>query len=178
MNYVLTYPIFDPTTAERIARFRSAHEPERARLVPPHITLVFGLDSQHAPTLAKRCSRLAEQNSAFSVTLTRSEIIFDPFEKAHKLFLICSGGADRLTGLHDCLYKGALQTFLDPDHPFRPHMTVATQQTRQGVENIDHQDLGPLPITARIAALNLVKRVDNTLLPIATFPLQQETSLP
>lgn len=152
MNYVLIYPIFDPTTAERIARFRSAHEPERARLVPPHITLVFGLDSQHAPILAKRCRVLADQNSAFSVTLTKSEIVFDPFEKAHKLFLICTAGSERLTALHDRLYQGALRMCLDPDHPFRPHMTVATQRTRQGVESIDPQDLGPLPITARIAA--------------------------
>ena len=45
MIYALAYPVFDPSTARAIDAFRTAHEPERARLVAPHVTLVFGLTS-------------------------------------------------------------------------------------------------------------------------------------
>ena len=52
MIYVLAYPVFEPNSAERICAFRAEHEPERANLVPPHITLVFGAAKEHLQTIS------------------------------------------------------------------------------------------------------------------------------
>jgi 2'-5' RNA ligase len=94
-----------------------------------------------------------------------------PFENTHKLFLNCDTGADPLSGLHDRLYAGRLQRELEPDHPFRPHMTVATHPRRTKIDRLDPALLGPLPIIARIAALDLVEVTNGTLGTISTFPL-------
>jgi 2'-5' RNA ligase len=169
--YVLTHPCFDPAVANRIARFRSAHEPARAQLVPPHITLVFGLASSHAPELTRRCRELAALTRVFTVTFASVERVHDPFEDRHKLFLICDTGADMLTGLHKRLYEGPLRWNLDPGHPFRPHMTVASHPDRAEIDRLDPASLGPLPITGQIHALDLVEVTDGTLRPVKTLPL-------
>jgi 2'-5' RNA ligase len=169
--YVLAYPSFDSATTARIAQFRLANEPTRARLVAPHVTLAFGHASTHAPELIARSRCLAAKTPAFTVTFESVERVHDPFENAHKLFLICGTGADTLTRLHAGLYGGSLQHKLDPDHPFRPHMTVATHATRAGIDHLDSWPLGTFPITALIRALDIVEVTGGTLQPIATAPL-------
>ena len=52
MIYVLAYPVFEPMSAERINAFRAKHEPDRAKLVPPHVTLVFGVADEHLKTVS------------------------------------------------------------------------------------------------------------------------------
>jgi 2'-5' RNA ligase len=169
--YVLAYPRFDPDAATRIARFRLTNEPSRARLVAPHITLVFGVGPTHAADLIARSRDLAAQTRSFKIAFASAERIHDPFENAHKLFLICDTGAGTLTGLHNDLYAGLLRQELDPNHPFRPHMTVASHSDRAEIDRLDPGILGPLPITARITALDIVKVTNGTLETLATVPL-------
>ena len=171
MIYVLAYPSFAPATATRIARFRRANEPTRANLVAPHITLVFGVADKHAPDMITRCRDLAANTRAFTVTFASAQRVYDQFEKTHKLFLICGAGADTLTKLHNGLYTGPLQEEMDPDHPFRPHMTVATKSTCDEIDRLDPGLLGPLPITAQVNALALVEVTRGTLQPVATVSL-------
>ncbi len=171
MIYVLAYPSFDTATAARVARFRLANEPTRANLVAPHVTLVFGVDDKHAPGMLTRCRDLAANTRAFTVTFASAQRVYDPFEKTHKLFLICGTGADTLTKLHNGLYTGPLLNEMDPDHPFRPHMTVATQSSGDEIDRLDPGLLGPLPITAQIDALALVKFTRGTLQPVAAVSL-------
>ena len=171
MIYVLAYPSFDPATAARVARFRRANEPLRANLVAPHVTLVFGVADRHAPGMITRCRDLAANTRAFTVTFASAQRVYDPFEKTHKLFLICGTGADTLTKLHNGLYTGPLQEEMDPDHPFRPHMTVATQSTGEEIDRLDPRVLGTLPIAAQIGTLALVEVTRGTLRPVATVSL-------
>ena len=121
--------------------------------------------------MIRRCRDLAAKTRAFTVTFASAQRVYDPFEKTHKLFLICDTGADTLTKLHNGFYTGPLLKEMDPDHPFRPHMTVATQSTGDEIDRLDPGLLGPLPITAQIDALALVKFTRGTLHPVATVSL-------
>ncbi|MGL4237968.1 2'-5' RNA ligase family protein [Tabrizicola sp.] len=169
---MLAYPEFEPDAAERIDQFRSAHEPERAKVVPPHVTLMFGSRSAPPSEIISRCKSLAEQVSEFEVGLTTVEIVHDPFEKAHKLFLICTEGRRTLISLHEQLYDGPHRAELSPDHPYRPHMTVATNRRREVIELLDLAELGTFPIRGMIRALEVVDFTDGTLRPLQAILLR------
>jgi 2'-5' RNA ligase len=171
MIYVLAYPEFEQGVAESINRFRTAHEPERAKLVPAHITLVFGLRKAQPQKFLVFCENVARHASELSVKFTASEIVYDPFEKAHKLFLLSSIGSRALTTLHKQLYSGPHRAQLNHDIPYRPHMTVATHEDRTIIEQLDVGTIGSLPISGTISALQVVEHIDNRLNLLRTIQL-------
>ena len=176
MIFVLAYPEFETRVAERIARFRAANEPERAKLVPPHVTLVFGLRTVKVPEFLSLCDSVAKGASEFVTDFPTHEITHDPFENAHKLLLLSAVGGRRLVDLHERLYDGPQRAELHPDHPFRPHMTVATHRERSVLEQLDISELGALPITGAIRSLEIVDLVDQQLRRLRTIPLQKRMS--
>lgn len=178
MIYVLTYPEFEANVAERIARFRSEHEPERAQLVPPHITLVFGLRNVRIPEFLLFCQRAAKRVSEFVTEFSTYEVTHDPFERTNKLILLGSTGGQTLFELHEQLYDGPHQAELHPDHPYRPHMTVATHSDQSVVEQLDVSEIGSFPITATIRALEVVVVAGNQLERLQTIPLGKQKSVP
>ncbi|UWQ56003.1 2'-5' RNA ligase family protein [Leisingera caerulea] len=171
MIYVLAHPIFEPEAAERIGAFRVKHEPERAKLVPPHVTLVFGVADGHLQTVSDLVDKVSCQTRAFPVFFDRCVIEFDPFEKKHKLFLLCGEGNEPITDLHNRLYNGAHSSELSSEHPFEPHMTIASYDERAEAEQIDVSALGDLPIRAQLTALDLVRLDDGCLTALKTVPL-------
>ena len=130
MIYVLAYPQFEPSVAERIRRFRIENEPARAELVPPHVTLVFGLTNILPHEFQEHCEAVASRSSQFEVSFVSEEITHDPFEKTHKLLLVSSTGSSQLAALHEQLYEGVQRAERKDDIPYRPHMTVATNPDR------------------------------------------------
>ena len=88
MIYVLAYPRFEERLAAMIARFRAAHEPERAELVPPHVTLVFGSDPANRESISAACHAVADRTPELDVEFGGFEVSYDPFERRHKLMLI------------------------------------------------------------------------------------------
>ncbi len=168
--YVLAYPVFEPNSAQRIRAFRTKHEPERAKLVPPHITLVFGAANEHLQAIAGLVDKVSGQTKAFAVTFDGYAIEFDPFEKKHKVFLFCGGGNGRITFLHNRLYEGAHSSELSSAHPFKPHITIATYDERPDVEQVDISAVGELPIRGELSALELVRFEDGRLTKLKTVP--------
>ena len=171
MIYVLIFPEFKSDIAESIDRFRSRYEPDRARLVRPHITLIFGLRNVEPTDFIPFCGRIAEQETCAEIELPGSESIFDPYEKAYKLCLTVGAGSDRLCQLHARLYDGPHRSELDTSIPFRPHMTIATHQDRSRIEALDAGAIGPFPLLGRISAFEVVERTEKSLVSLGTFPL-------
>jgi 2'-5' RNA ligase len=88
--------------------------------VEPHLTLVFPFASDRSPEELLAHMRHAVQGIApFEVTLHGPIPSGDEY-----LFLAVQRGHDGLVALHDRLYTGILRKFLNPDIPYRPHLTV------------------------------------------------------
>lgn len=172
MIYVLAYPELPSRVSENIAVFRSSHEPDRARLVEPHITLVFGLRNIRDPDAVGFCEQTVSQLPGISIAFSNSRIDYDPFEEVHKLSLAISVGADRLIALHQSLYDGPHHSQLHPGIPYRPHMTVATNRNRSALEALDTAAIGAFPIAGRVSRLEVVKLAAGTLHTLAAFELQ------
>jgi 2'-5' RNA ligase len=171
MIYVLAYPSFMPNVAESIDRFRSEHEPERARLVPPHVTLVFGLKNADPVEFTMFCTRVAEGVTEIYVEFVASECSYDPFEKAYKLLLLSASGSMDVTALHKQLYDGPHRSELHPEIPYRPHMTVATHQDRRVIDGLDVEVIGSFPLCGRINALEVIEVAGGALNSLRTIPL-------
>ena len=175
MIYVLAYPQFEPSVAERIRRFRIANEPARAMLVPPHVTLVFGLMNIRPYEFLAHCEAAADQSSQFDVSFVSGEVTYDPFEKTHKLLLVSSAGSSQLAALHQQLYEGAQRAELKVDIPYRPHMTVATNPDRTIIEHLDISSLGGFPLFGTIRALEVVKLANGRLHCLRTIPFAKSS---
>jgi len=141
MIYVLAYPQFEPNVIERIRRFRTENEPARAELVPPHVTLVFGLMIIRPHEFLEHCVAVANRSSQFALSFVSEEIAHDPFEKTYKLLLVSSTGSSQLAALHEQLYKGAQRAEQKEDIPYRPHMTIATNPDQTLVERLETSSL-------------------------------------
>lgn len=177
MIYVLGYPDFEPSLAARIDAFRLTHEPERAALVPPHVTLMFALPDAHEAAVVAQAQEISAQTHAFPIAFDESEIAFDPFEKKHKIFLHCGNGGAEIIALHEHLYAGDLRVERAEGHPFRPHMTIATHDTRAGIERVDVSELGALPIHGTLRALEVVRFSEGKLSSIKRVPFLRSGSV-
>ncbi|MBQ4825745.1 2'-5' RNA ligase family protein [Leisingera sp. HS039] len=173
MIYVLAYPEFEPHSARQIDRFRSSHEPERAKLVPPHITLVFGLRQADPKGVLTLCESVSGKIPELAVEFSNSKVVYNPFEKTHKLLLLCGKGKDPLIELHNQLYEGLHRAELKSEFPYQPHMTVATHADPRVIEQLDVADIGTLPLTGTIRALELVELVTGKLNCLKTVSLRK-----
>ncbi len=171
MLYVLSYPVFDASVSGRVDTFRTRHEPQRAKLVRPHLTLVFGVNERNLQAVSERVETVSSQMNAFPVTFDEYVTGFDPFEQKHKILLLCGEGAKAVTALHDLLYEGEHRDEFCATQPFQPHMTVATCDTREEIEQVDASALGKLPICGQVRGLELVRFVDGLLTPIKSTAL-------
>ena len=171
MLYVLAYPKFDPPAALQIDRFRSKNEPDRAKLVSPHITLMFGAKHVDRNRFSKLCANICGQISKFSVAFSTSKPVYDPFEKVHKLVLLCDKGGDILVELHNRLNAGSCGFDAGTEISYRPHMTIATNTDHAIIEDLDVADFGLLPLSGLISELNVVELVGGQLSTIETFEL-------
>jgi 2'-5' RNA ligase len=166
MLYVLCRPLLGDAL-DRIEAFRRVHEPERAKLVPAHITLVFGVTSVSADELMTLASEAVADTGPFAVSLAHAETFEDPASGEHKLILMVDRGADRLTQLHERLYAGMVVTERRAAIPFRPHITVATSRCRD-VICAAHLEVGQvLPVHGCIETLSVVALRAGAITPIA-----------
>jgi len=171
MLYVIAIPKFSPEAQDAIGRFRERHEPERARLVAPHITLVFGLRGYDPDAFVSFCRQTARPWKRFAVTFDDHETAFDPVEGTFKLTLACARGRDEIVALHQALYSGEHGGQRRSDLPFRPHMTVATNVRAEALSEIDMSELGPLPICGVVDAINVAELSAGRLADLARIAL-------
>lgn len=75
-----------------------------------------------------------------------------------------------MTELHEQLYEGEHRSELSLEHPFKPHMTIASYDERTVVEQIDVSSAGDFPIKAKVSALELVRLSDGNLTTLKTVP--------
>ena len=173
MIYVLAYPKFSEQISQRLDDFRSVHEPERARLVAPHLTLVFGVEQKFAEDVVDLCEQVAATTTSISLAFSKSEISYDPFEKVNKISLVCWKGADLITDLHERFYQGLHQNAQRSDVIYRPHMTVGTNFDISKLENVDVSTIGAFPIEAECNRLSIVELNGNELQAIKSFEMIQ-----
>ncbi len=173
MLYALLYPRLAPPDAAAVDRLRARFEPERARLVRPHVTLVFGVTAVGEGDLAGLCRSAAARQRPFALGLAGAEGFRDPVDGRHKVVLIVREGAEEVTALHEALYAGPHRGSLRRDIPFRPHLTVATCDTAEEARDaLAEAAKLAYPIGGDVDAVVLERLTDGELRTSGTFPFR------
>lgn len=157
MIFVLAYPQFEPALAARLDAFRAVHEPERARILRPHITLLFGVGRAHEVHIAALFAGLIGVMPSFGISFGTTKVVHDPYDKAFKLFLVCDEGGENVVALHRHMYDGPHLAELNPEIPYEPHMTVGTSPDEGHLKAARIGDIGPFPIEAVVRELAMVE---------------------
>ena len=104
---------------ELIQELRKKYDPLYS-LVLPHITLVFPFESNISSlTLEQHVKETLVGVCPFSIKLEGISGTLDNY-----LFLNVKNGNDHLIKIHDLLYSGILENFLNRRITFIPHLTV------------------------------------------------------
>jgi 2'-5' RNA ligase len=146
--------------ARRIATFRKAHDPH-VGIVPPHVTLVFGLDDGLEDRAVARARAAAASFSATALRYTRATVTRDYENSAWYLFLMPREIPAGLAELHRRLHAGPMLE-VDPGGDFDAHLTLGRFDERVLAEAVarDANDAG-VNFAARIEALTVL-RFDGT----------------
>lgn len=152
---IVAYPALDAIDRQRIEAFRAAHDPQAAR-IGVHFTLVFPFEGEPDEP-ASDMTLVAASSEPIAFAIDRTEVVRDPFGNGCHVFLVPGEGADRISGLHDCLYAGALRRHLRADIPFVPHLTVATTPDIHAAERLAASlDVRARTIRGAVTAVDLV----------------------
>lgn len=154
MIYVLGFPDFGDEVTAALARFRARHEPARAAMVGPHVTLVFGQVEAAAGARLADWTRVLAETAQIDLEFVQSVLEHDPHEDTHKIMLVCGRGREAVAALHRRLTaRGA-----DAGTAYRPHMTVATNRDRAALDSADPAEIGPYPIRGVLNRVAVVAR--------------------
>ena len=170
--YVLSVPTWPVDVGERIYAFRRAYEPARAAIVPAHVTLVFGARAISQAELTAHVAEVARRTAPFRVSFSAAEIHEDSISGGYKLFLLTDDGAHTLSTLHQALYVGGLRSELRTDICYRPHMTIATADSAEGIQMAlaNVPSLG-LPLSGTVKNLRVCATRQHGIETIATLAL-------
>ncbi|MEM7253220.1 MAG: 2'-5' RNA ligase family protein [Pseudomonadota bacterium] len=172
VSYALCYPTFSPEDGRLVEQFRRTFEPDRARLVGAHVTLVFGTGLVAPPELSRLVRRAIGTIPRFSTTLARVATDEDPISGSFKLYLVPSDGQAQFRSMYRRLHAGRLARDVRPNTPFAPHITIATSRIEADIAQarVEARAL-PLPMAATIDSVVIASLRDHILSEVDTIPL-------
>lgn len=152
--FVIAPLALQPADAERVALLRKTYDPN-ATVVPPHVTMVFGVDDG-LESEALRWARIqAGAFAATSLRFTLATVQRDYENSAWYLFLMPKQIPAILMELHRRLNSGPLQNA--PDVAFDAHLTLGRFQERVLADAVARDcNAAGVGIEARISGLEVV----------------------
>ncbi|MAM77094.1 2'-5' RNA ligase family protein [uncultured Tistrella sp.] len=174
MLYVLCLPRFAAADADRIDAFRRRHEPARATLVPPHLTLVFGAAMACRPALETALAAVAATEPAFDLTLGDPHTHLDDRRREYAFYLRALDGTGPLARLHAALHDGPGLPTRRPDTSFDPHLTLTGAPGADPVTAAAAAfaaDAWPLPVRGHVDAVEIVQLLEGRLDRLTRVPL-------
>lgn len=123
--FVIANPHFSETDRDWIDGVRAVHDTAKHGLVPPHVTIVFGIAALDGAALASHVAAVARRFEPFDASFPGLRAMRDRLSPASHVMLVADEGCDELVALHNRLYEGPLARELRADIPFVPHVTIA-----------------------------------------------------
>ena len=118
LRTVMIFPQFE--NIEIINSIRNKYDP-LAKLVKPHITLVFPFDSEITNEQLEGALNSCVNEKSFEIVMHGFSKQVDRF--GNYLFLDMEKGNDIVENIHNKLYKECFRTY-DLGLPYKPHITV------------------------------------------------------
>ena len=132
---IMIFPDFE--NMEIIDSIRGKYDP-LAKLVRPHITLVFPFENEMSnEEIEEILKKRLQHVKPFEIVLNGISMLEDEF--GNTLFLDVKKGVDEICFIHDVLYKNEFKQF-DLGYEYTPHITIGKLQTAEEL-NVAYNDL-------------------------------------
>lgn len=166
---VIARPHFDKGDAAWLTDIRARRTGNRGA---PYFTLVFpGADLAPAAFAAEVRLR-AKDIHRVRFHLRSALVVPEPLVGRHHVFLIPDEGFAAILKLHDALHAGKLETALQPQTPYLPHITVATTPDHMTARKLATSlNASGIDIGGVIESLVVEHRTGEVIKPIAEVPL-------
>ncbi len=152
LRAVVLFP--PPSDLAAVLLLRERFDPQ-ARLVGPHVTLVFPFDDALSSELLR--AQVEEASRGVSPLTLRLERFGG--SEGQYLFLHVARGADEVVALHDRLYTGPLARHLSPSYPYVPHLTVGRLASPDDLEGaLAVASATPVSIETRCHAISICRQ--------------------
>ena len=176
---VLAYPELGRQDHDRIQEFRREHDGIFYEVVAPHFPLVFAVTGWTEADFIAEAAARAKGVAAFDVRLRSAVVIKDALSDYFHVILVPDEGFGRLVRLHDRLYADRLFPHRRLDIGFIPRLGVANStDPLQCAGWAAEWNAGDFAIQGRIAALDVVRRLDGRVQPLERIPLSTDAPEP
>jgi len=132
---VLIYPKIDSVDYDFIQNIRLEHDKQYS-MADPHFTVVFPTQEPTESWLINHTTEKFKNIKMFSLLLTKATVQHNQFSNQFEVFLLPDEIDRNIARLHDLLYEGELASELRTDIPYVPHITVASNDSRDEMEKL------------------------------------------
>lgn len=172
--YTLAYPALTVVDRQFLNAFRGMHDQDRAQLVAPHFTLLFGSSALTERDYLQHVQAIAETSTPLRFCCRYAMLGADDQDDTAYVFLVPDEGWSGLSLLHDRLYTGAMTPLLRLDLPFVPHITIGSLKDRSAAKQLcDDLNARGICIEGEVNRLSVVASDGGALNNVASYPLQR-----
>jgi len=132
---VLIYPKIDSVDYDFIQNIRLEHDKQYS-MADPHFTVVFPMQQPTGPWLINHTRDKLRSVKKFSLLLTKAVVYHNQFSNQFEIFLLSDESDDNMIKMHDMLYEGELASELRSDIPYVPHVTIASNESREEMDKL------------------------------------------
>jgi 2'-5' RNA ligase len=156
--YVVAYPEVAAADLQWIEDYRMVHDAYASNLIRAHFTLVFNISELDREAIVSEVEMQCRGQRRIEFELAVATINRDYFADRFHEFLVPEKGYSALVRLHDRLYSGALQTSLNLNIDFIPHITIGSSllasESKSRVDRLNH---GGVSIPGVVRCLDIIQ---------------------
>jgi 2'-5' RNA ligase len=169
---VVSYPKVSMRDDEWLASLKQRFPALDPSSLGPHFTLVFPLEDADEKELTEHVREQVRGQRAIPFALRCALPINDYASEEYYVLLVPDEGFSGIVKLHDRLYSGPLSSYLSPDIPFTPHITVGHAPDgwlcRRVADELNAEDF---TISGILTHIDLIEKVGPSIRTVERFAL-------
>lgn len=136
MHYVvLIYPNISEHDYKMIQGIRKTSD-KQFSIVKPHFTLIFPTDKVSSSEILQHIKTVKLSTQPFNFTLTKAVVEENIYPTYFQIQLVANQPIAEIIEIHDSLYVDILANELREDIPYVPHITVASNKSRELMQQL------------------------------------------
>lgn len=175
MSYlVVAYPHMAKNDLAWIDEYRKKHDQIYYKVIPPHITFVFGISSLPLKQFTAEIKKQLEGIRQIHFELRLAVINRDLSGTFYHEFLVPETGYHAIATLHDKLYSGKLAEHWRFDIDYIPHLGIGNNKSPQSVkQRVDILNKKGIFIPGIIQMVDIIEYKEGIVTTLERIPLAE-----
>lgn len=170
--FAVAIPKFAKADLEQIEAYRRTHDAEAQKRIPPHISLVFGIDCSEE-FFVREIKQRATGAAPIDIELRFATLRLDPRSGRYLEQMVPELGIAALATLHDELYEDVFMQHQRLDLGYVPELTIGRcDRPMLGKQRVSAWNKKGFSIPGRVDALDIFMEGDDQSHHVRTVPLK------